>query len=887
MIRRIFKSQELIKYCFLIFFTILLFNQNICAQTTGKLTGRIIDSNGESLIGANILVEGTSIGAATDLEGYYVILNLRSGIYNIRFDYIGYQAKIVENVQLSADKTTQLDAILNVEAFEGEEITVTAEKPLVEFNETSSISTITSEKMEALPIQNLEEIINLQAGVVDGHFRGGRIGEVQYQVDGVTVNNPYDNSSTLQLDRSIIQEVQVISGTFDAKYGQAMSGVVNAVLKTGSDKFEWSGEFYGGDFYTSDEKRYPFNNEIDAIGIQNYQLTLGGPTPIPNTTFFISGRHYVNNGYLFGERIFMPTDTNNFETGSFYPTGDFKTVPMQWKKEWSGQVKITNQSISNVQLSYQLILNNLEAQKYNHSFYLNPEGIKTQNTISLTQGIDMTHTLSQTMFYKLSLRQNYFEYSDYVYKSVFDRRYIEAGKPQSEANFALGAVVQGVDLDRFEQKTDSKIIKLDFTWQANRSNLIESGFEYQWSEMSFGSPGYLASTTIAGTQVLQPRFGTEPEDPKVESYDPLQFAYYLQDRYEWRNFVLRGGLRFELFDAQSDIPSDLQNPANAISGAPESKPQNTTVKTAIAPRLGFSFPLSSLSSIYFSYGHFYQMPGLGDLYNNSNYLVLNELQEGGIDYGIMGNPDLKPEKTVQYEFGLKQGLTSFLGLELTLFYKDIRDLLGVEFVSTYAAADYARFTNVDFGSVYGFTVALDQRPVGPISTTLDYTMQFTNGNSSDSRETANRAAAGEDPRPRDIPFNWDQRHTLNASAIYSVVDEYSLSTIIRFGSGQPYTPLTGTGGFGADLETNSGRKNTFALVDIRFEKFFEIGPAKMSAFMRISNLLNEHDVNGFVFAGTGSPDYTIIPAANRSQLIDPSRFHEPRRLEFGITFRNK
>src|SRR5690606_27017350 len=132
-----------------------------------------------------------------------------------------------------------------------EEVVVTAERPVVDVTLTSSMQTLSREEISVLPVQQLDDIVNLQAGVVDGHFRGGRAGEVQYQVDGVSVNNPYDNQSSLRLDRSVLQEVQVISGTFDAEYGQAMSGVVNAVLRSGDDdRYEFSGEVYLGDFYS-------------------------------------------------------------------------------------------------------------------------------------------------------------------------------------------------------------------------------------------------------------------------------------------------------------------------------------------------------------------------------------------------------------------------------------------------------------------------------------------------------------------------------------------------------------------------------------------------------------------------------------------------------------
>ncbi len=856
------------------------------AQTTGKLTGLVTDNSGQPLIAANVVIDGTELGASTDLDGYFVVLNIRSGTYTVRVYYVGYQTKVYEKVRISADQTTRLDVTLAEEAVEGREVVVTAEKPLVEFNVTNAVANVNKEELEQLPIQNLTEIVNLQAGVVDGHFRGGRLGEVQYQVEGVSVNNPYDNSSILELDRSVIEEVQVISGTFDAKYGQAMSGVVNTVLRSGSERFEWSGELYGGDFYTSDETRYPNNQDINPVAIQNAQLTLSGPAMLPQTTFLLSGRRFANEGYLFGERRFMPTDSNDFQQPAFFPSGDNATVAMNDSREHSGQFKLTNRSINNVQLSYQAILNDLERQSYNHGFRLNPEGIKTQNTFSLSHGLDWTHTLSQKVFYKIGLRQNYFKYTDYKYENYTDPRYIAAGSPQSFANYEDGAIVEGVDLGRFEQETSSYIFKSDFTWQLNKLNLVESGFEYQQSEMSFGSPGYIRFITVNGEQILQPIAQLLPDFPGILTYEPIQMAGYLQDRVEWRDIVVRGGLRLEYFDAKSTIPSDLRNPANAISAAPQSVPVETSVKIALAPRLGLSFPLSSSASLYASYGHFYQMPGLSNLYNNADYSVLEDLQIGGINYGVRGNPDLKPEKTVQYEFGLKQALTNYLGLELTLFYKDIRDLLGVEFITTYNVAEYARFTNIDYGSVYGFTVALDQRAIGPVSTTIDYTLQMARGNSSDPAETANRAQANKDSRPRDIAFNWDQRHTLNATAIYAKPNNYSISAILKIGSGQPYTPAIGAG-FNADLETNTGRKDSFALLDLRAEKFFTFGFARASLFLRTFNLLNEHFVNGFVFSETGSPDYSQFPARDRSTLNNPGRFYAPRRIEFGISLSGK
>ncbi len=877
------RVRTLFTLLFLVLLLTAFFHQGL-AQTAGKLAGTVTDETGEPLIFANILIDGTTMGAATDVEGHYIILNVRPGVYTLRFQFIGYTTKIVENVRVSGDQTKTLDVVLTKEVIKGEEVIVVAKKTLVEFNQTSSVSSVNKDDIKSLPVQNLNEIVNLQAGVVDGHFRGGRIGEVQYQIDGVTVNNPFNNASMLSIDKSIIEEVQVISGTFDAKYGQAMSGVVNAVLRTGSDRFEISGEAYLGDYYATDTKRYPRIDEINPLGIHNVQLSLSGPTGIPQTTFFLSGRAYWSDGWMSGIRRFTPFDSSDFEKRIFLPTGDDEVVPMNTMKDFSGQAKITNQSIRDFQIFYQATLNYSDAKSYNHSFRLNPDGTLNNYTTSLAHGLGITHTLSPVMFYKLNFRHNYFLYESYKYKELEDPRYLQAADPKGDANYEDGAIVQGVDLGRYRQSTSSFIAKSDFTWQLNRINMIEAGLEAQVSEIVFGPPGFFVSTTIDGVQVLKPVY-QYPKQPGLQTYHPSQGAAYIQDRVELGDLVVRAGLRFEFFNANSRIPSDFQNPANAISGAPKSTLVETKVKYAVAPRLGFSFPLTTTASVYFSYGHFYQLPGLGLLYGNADYSILEDLQAGGISYGVMGNPDLKPELTIQYEFGLKQSIAEILGTQLSFFYKDIRDLLGVEFVSTYAAADYGKFTNVDFGSVYGVTLSLFQRNIGNLNSSVDYTLQFAQGNSSDPRETANRAAAGQDPRPRDLPFSWDQRHTLNFTVVYAEPENYAFSLIGRYGSGQPYTPVIGSG-FGASQEVNSGRKNNYFLLDARAEKYFDIGFAGFSVFMRVFNVLNTSYVNGFVFSSTGSPDYTLTPSESRAALYDPSRYYEPRRIEIGISFRS-
>ncbi len=897
-------------FLFLLLFAGVLF-AGVASAQTGKLAGRVVDSGGEPLIGATVLVVGTSLGAAADLNGEYAVLRISPGTYSIRFSSVGFQTKVVEGVLVTSNNTTTLDIDLAEEVFEGQEVIVTAERPIIDISLTSSMQTLTKEDIDILPVQQLSEIVNLQAGVVDGHFRGGRLGEVQYQVDGVSVNNPFDNASSLTLDRSVLQEVQVISGTFDAEYGQAMSGVVNAVLRNGdAERYEYSAEMYMGDFLspgndstfvtnpfegTQEVALFPYIDRVDPLVLQNYQVSLSGPVPLArNTTFLLNGQRFVNEGHLMGERRFLPTDRNDFEQRLFNPSGDGAIVPMNFSRQWSWLGKLTNRSIKNVQISYQAVGNAFERQGYNHAFRFNPEGQKTARQFSIVHGLDITHTLSPTTFYELSARQNYFDYTDVKYEDIgtipadggvsfpipADSPYLTAGQPRGDANYEEGAVIQGVDLGRFVQFTNSLVLKGALTSQVTKTHLLKAGFEAQVSDLRFGTPRQVAQVVVDGVQTLgvfQDTLGAI-----VNTYDPITLAAFVQDRVEWRDLRVRIGVRAEYFDANASVPSDLQNPANSIDGAPISSPKSTTAKLVVAPRLGISFPILQTASVFFSYGHFYQMPGLGQMFSNADYAILEDLQAGAVDYGVLGNPDLKPEFTTQYEFGFKSELTNYLGLDISLFYKDIRDLLGVEFVQTYTAAEYARLTNIDFGGVRGFTISLDQRRIGPISTSLDYTLQRALGNASDPRETANRAAAGEDPRPRQIPFNWDQRHTLNGTLVWFVPDQFSFTAVAKLASGQPYTPSLSSG-FGAELEANSGRKPTNVVVDLRAEKFFAFGPAKLTLFARVFNVFDEHFSNGFVYADTGSPYYTLIPSQQRNP--NPGRLNAPRRIEIGISLR--
>ena len=228
------------KYIRILTFLFLFLSFSI-AGVTGKVSGQIVDTNtGESLIGANVMLAGTTLGAATDEEGYYHILSVPPGYYDIRVNMIGYGDKTITGVRVEIDLNAVIDVDLSVEVIEGEEITVEANQKLVKVDVASSQKSISSEKISEMPVSSVAEVVGLSAGVSGLSVRGGSYNETQFMVDGLVLNDERTSEPTTGIPLSAIQDISLQTGGFGAEYRNARSGIINVVTKEG-DKERYSG----------------------------------------------------------------------------------------------------------------------------------------------------------------------------------------------------------------------------------------------------------------------------------------------------------------------------------------------------------------------------------------------------------------------------------------------------------------------------------------------------------------------------------------------------------------------------------------------------------------------------------------------------------------------
>ena len=941
--------------------------QDIYAQS-GKIIGKVIEAGtNEPLVGATVSIQGTTRGVLVDIDGNYILINVPPGTYTLEARFIGFAVQVFENVVVRTDLTTEQNFELREEVYEGEEIVVQAERPVIIRDLTASESRVSAEEIESLPVQEVTDIIKLQAGVNvsnDGniHIRGGRASEVSYVVDGISATDGYDRSQGIRLENESIQELQVISGTFNAEHGQAMSGIVNVVTKSGSNTFDANFRVWGGSYLVSRPELYDGLGylsssgfgDIDPNHMNNFSGSISGPIIKDKLTFFVTGRHFKNNGWLNGRNAFSAQgpfsefiDINSLDDYRT-PTGDIFDPSLPWFsvdtlgtqvvnvrdngrrdsslvninrfKAYSFQTNIQFKPSNGLKFNLISSYGHEEGRNYSHQRKLVPSGLDNfyRENYSLNLKTTITPSLKTFVTFNLATIKNNFK--NYLYENLYDPRYFNYDQLSDIEAFFVGVTpgqlyqfdVLGTDNSFFERSTQSYFAKIEVSSQLNKRHFLKAGVNFQGDIVNYqrinlrplgedgvSLPDYIPDDILPYIQLGIPN----PETINNSRFErkPITISGYIQDKIEYDNLIINVGLRLDYFDPNAQIPSDPRDPditnpilQSNIDLTREEREEiwwkDVEAKYQLSPRIGISYQVSDKGLIYFSYGYFFQMPSYEYMFTNSQVL----LPESSGVFGIFGNPDLKPERSIQYELGTKYEILEGTGLEVTGFYKDTRDYVSSGIVQpTYLGnVRYARWINRDYSISKGLTIALNQFLSQRFNFALDYTYNSVVGSNSDPAAEFNQAVSSGDLSGQSLtkliqPLDWDRSHIINGVIFYDE-NNHGVNLAARFLTGTPYTPSspienrTGPVASVRDLRNTARYPNRFT-VDINAFYKVNVSGQSVHVFFNIYNILDSKVVNS-IFSDSGSPDRPLIlPVTyDDSYFKDPSRFAEPRRIQLGI-----
>ncbi|MCF6270258.1 MAG: TonB-dependent receptor [Melioribacteraceae bacterium] len=889
------------RFKFILFLITILLPLNLYAGTTGKIAGFVIDSStGETLPFANIIIIGTNIGAASDVNGHFVMLNIAPGKYSVKVSMVGYSSQTIEDVIIRADLTTNLNFNLSDNSFLLGDIVVKAEVTLVIKDETSRTAIVDSKAFTELPIGSFQDMVGLQAGWTKGadgkiHARGGRAGEVVFLIDGVPDRNALTGNYTGQLDKYAIQEMQTITGGFNAEYGQALSGVVNIVTKDGGDSYHGRLEYqsdmlnsspyhstnafaydqYGidenGDFIqrTNSEGTELINNypsaykeqkidgtpslvpDINMLG--QISLVLGGPTPlIPRLKFFITGRY----------------------------SNSLSPLPWGYDKSREFNLKLSYNISNSFKLSYYLHSDYRMYKPYSHSWKYLPDGFEDRKSNSWKDKISVNHIINPKLFYNASVSYNRDYYNRYTPGKfatfTHDGQLISSNYRRKNNNtppFWTNAD-NGIYI---ENQVNNLMFKFDVTSQLGEFNLVKTGIQIQ-------------SFNIDRLRFQEPYPGGFHG---YENYEktPLEVSVYIQDKLEFNSFILNIGIRYDYTNLDDTKWISEKKPAGYIdsngvwtpSGEIEAEPQHQ-----ISPRLGISFPITDKTVFYSSYGHFFQMPNYVDLYN---------LRDPTLDRAIIGNPGVEPQKTVAYEFGVKQQLGDFYTINLGVYYKDITNLLGSMYYAVFPY-EYTIFNNSDYGQVKGFDINITKVSSNYWYANLNYSFSIAKGNESDPREGYNDyRRANAILRPKQVfPLDFDRRHVFNATlglnfpenfgfpiGNFYLFENTDITFIYRAQTGLPYTPNPTEESEGLIVPKNSATMPSMNQLDFRYTRFFNLSSTtRFILFLSVQNLFDT--INALnVWSTTGDP-WDAGPTSSRTldRQMNPTNVGPRRIVQVGV-----
>lgn len=869
-------------------------------STKGSIAGKAVDAKSkEPLASVNVSLKGTYYGAVTDLEGKFKIPNVGPGSYTVDASLLGYKTVEYTDVKVTAGETVTLEIKMEETVLSlGQEIVIIGEKPLFNLEETQTSRSIKAEDIKASAVQSVQGIVSMQAGVVQAdneiHIRGGRTYENAYLLDGVSVQDPLGGTGFgLQLSPGSIQEVEVITGGYNAEYGQATSGIVNITTKEGTQNYS------GSLGYKWDH--FGFNrNSLSNSNTDIYEVSLSGPEPLTsyilpslgatvpgNVSFF--GNFYTNvtdgysrwtqttlDGRPTGYRIAAP----NQLISSLFPGGSFLS-PRQ-ANTWSWLAKMTWKPVTTLKIGYsystsisidqdsktfQATLEHIEPLPgYQYQFQNILDSANTFTQRNIQHSITLTHTLSPKTFYEMRFSR----YSAHV---------------RGDAN--------GLYFDQYREPKD--IVTLPIQYYNLKSDTIgvipgdgfyDIGNASRWRDHSLVEYTYKGDLTNNFTEKHKFKAGAELRFQNIQMVDivnpwikplglnndiylvnPALGAFYAQDNLSLKGMIINFGLRFDYWfpgkfvDQTVALPSSQTNISDPIRAAYLGDTFDLfgrRWKGRLSPRLGISHPVSDNQTLFFSYGHFSKLPRPQFVYAK---LAATSARS---TFQTIGNPDLNPETTVSYELGLRNQLSGSDVLTVTAYYKDIFDYITARTVqvqsSRFSGGSYTTYVNLDYSRIRGLEVEYKTRIGSWFRGTASGTYSIATGKSSQADDAVFNLQQGLEENIREVPAVFDRPLQFGFNLNFAskknsplfgfgpgILDDYNAFIRVFYESGKRYTrqalfgydPTTGRPAYVPDYKNPySEVADPWFYIDMNLEKYFNIGVGKLTFSLEVQNLLN-------------------------------------------------
>lgn len=825
---------------------------SVRAQAGGLITGRVVDAlNRQPVAGAVITVEGTGRGAVTDAQGRYAVRDVGSGTYRVVVRAVTFRPLSRDSVEVSGGRTVVLDFELAAEAVELPGVAVEASPdPLLDPRKPQAIQYITTQDLRSLPLTTLQEAVQIQAGVVGGSFRGGRVGQEALVLDGLGFKNQLDASSGyfgVRIPTNAIAEASVVTNGFSALYGQALSGIVTADTKDGGDRLEGS---------LAVESDRPLPSGWD-VGLDRMTLSLGGPL-VGALRFFVAAQAEARidddpvNAPAVADTLDPRSDAPwllPHNSGEHYDLLAKLTVPLgrqhvvrllgvastQQRQLFDQVLKYSPGTGSGERLDGRLLML--------HYRYATPPEAGTTVVADLRAGY----------FDKEAMRARLLESPDLAFGGFsFDRwRFAGEAIAASLDTVAAREPIAGYPVPLLVDDSPYGVPAFfstasprgELLWNHFREARVRADFlvgPAPDTDLRFGAE-YVRQRVETFSRLEAYRAVTDSVPPPTAArFEPYQASGYLELQQRAGDMTFTAGLRADAFNGRSAVESGVSK-----------------TQVALGPRVGFSASLGR-ATVVASWGRFAQPPDF-------QYLV-DAAFDDTLRTGRFrrGNPSLGFETSTQYELQVRVRPAPLVGLRVGVYVKRLEGL--VASVPLGFDPDSAVFASGDFGDVRGIEASLEREFDGVFGARVSYVLQEATATATNARDLFRRlqiTTTGDTVLPADVqfPLDYDRRHSVVAvvraqvpASAGSVLGGTFGSAVGRWGSGLPFTRTT-VGGDSLIGLPNSERLPREFSVDMLLRRDFPIGKTRLAVYLDIRNLTNQRNVIA-VRRDSGQPDPT-------------------------------